>query len=37
MTVEEFLDKQATTIQKFLKGRALRGAAKSMRRLTRLI
>jgi hypothetical protein len=33
MTVEEFLDKQATTIQKCLKGRALRRAAKSIRRL----
>jgi hypothetical protein len=33
MTVEEFLDKQATTIQKCLKGRALRRAAKAMRRL----
>jgi hypothetical protein len=33
MTVEEFLDKQATTIQKCLKGRALRRAANAMRRL----
>jgi hypothetical protein len=33
MTVEEFLDKQATKIQKCLKGRALRRAAKAMRRL----
>jgi hypothetical protein len=33
MTVEEFLDKQATTIQKCLKGQALKRAAKAMRRL----
>jgi hypothetical protein len=33
MTVEEFLNKQAKTIQKCLKGRALRRAAKAMRRL----
>jgi hypothetical protein len=33
MTIEEFLDKQATTIQKCLKGEALKRAAKAMRRL----
>jgi hypothetical protein len=33
MTVEEFLDKQATTIQKCLKGRCLRRASKAVRRL----
>jgi hypothetical protein len=33
MTMEEFLDKQATTIQKCLKGEALKRAAKAMRRL----
>jgi hypothetical protein len=33
MTIEEFLDKHATTIQKCLKGQALKRAAKAMRRL----
>jgi hypothetical protein len=33
MSIEEFLDKQAATIQKCLKGRALKRAAKAMRRL----
>ena len=33
MTIEEFLDKQATTIHKCLRGRALKRAAKAMRRL----
>jgi hypothetical protein len=33
MTIEEFTDEQATTIQKCLKGRALKRAAKAMKRL----
>jgi hypothetical protein len=33
MTIEEFLDKQATTIQKCLRGEALKRAAKAMQRL----
>jgi hypothetical protein len=33
MTIEEYLDKQATTIQKCLSGEALKRAAKAMRRL----
>jgi hypothetical protein len=33
MTIEEFLNKQATTIQKCLKGLALKRSAKAMRRL----